>query len=494
MQAQRSLRTVTISFRMQAQRGLRTVMAGFCCLAVIGLFSCEEKQYEINQDFYRGKTLAVKNVMSHDTLRVELTAKDVITLAVPEDSTVVFDNRSFIFTVEDETIISIAEDGEVIPYRKGITKVNVLSRAAAHLTASFYIEVYKEYQAVENIWMPADVVKIIEVDEPYNFSGTIIAFPANADNKQLHFSMAENSKQYAEITDDGIITGKLSSGRNRATIQIVSDDNPDVTATIEVQVVTEVVISDVTLLKALNGLNIGEGAKVDLNLCTGVLPANVNVKNRNLTFEVRTGQEVVSVDATGMMTAIGEGTATVRAISKNNRYKDFTIVVKNGLTDLTRVLWTVKTSVSYGFAPDNATGMPEDMFDANTGTFFSVVKPNKSYNGNATPADHIPSFTVDMKSVQKFNYLFWQHRSGNSYAFLRVWGIDIEGSNDGENFTTIKNEIEIPHADNTTKNIIAIPESEYRYVKVYLTKWSDNSGGETGGNTMQTSEFGLGYK
>jgi hypothetical protein len=290
------------------------------------------------------------------------------------------------------------------------------------------------------------------------------------------------------------MTAVKASGRYKANVLIVSDDNPNITATVGVSVVTEIVISEVTVLKALDGLTIGVGATVDLNLCTGVLPSNVNVNNRKLTFEVRTGQDVVSVDANGMLKATAEGTATVRAISKNDKYKNFTINVKNGLTDLTRVLWTVKTSVDYGYAPDNATGMPEDMFDNVTTTYFSVVKPGKTYLGNTTPAGHIPYFIVDMKAAQKFNYIRWNHRTGNSSAYLRVWGIDFAGSNDGENFTDIQTGIDIPHDSNSAAINIAIPESNYRYVKVSLTKWSDNSGGEASGGTMQVAEFGLGYK
>ncbi|KAA6303760.1 MAG: hypothetical protein EZS26_000311 [Candidatus Ordinivivax streblomastigis] len=473
--------------------GIATVV---CCLIIVCLSSCEEKYYEINSDFYKGKQVVVRNPMEGDTLRIEQYNTDQIMLEEPSDSTIVFDNRGFLFTVADETVVTIAEDGTITPISKGVSKVDIVSRANAALSTRIFIEIYKEYQAVEEIRVPSIVTREpYEVDEVYDLPAKgILVFPGNADNKKLHYSMAEASLQYATITDEGLLSVVKSSGRNFVTIQIVSDDNPEAQATIKIQTVTEVLISEVTVLKALDGLTVGVGQILDLNLCTGVLPTNVNVKNRKLTFELLEGQDVLTLNDDGVIEAIGIGTAKLKATSKNGIFKEFTISVATGLTELTRVLWSVATSVSYGYVPDGSTGLPADMFDNNPATFFSVTKPGKTYNGLSTPADHIPYFIVDMKSVQKFNYIRWNHRSGNSNNYLRVWGINFAGSDDGEMFTDIQTDIEIPHDSNAAAIQIAIPESEYRYVKVTLTKWSDNSGGAIDGYTMQIGEFGLGYK
>ncbi|GHV24254.1 hypothetical protein FACS1894176_00120 [Bacteroidia bacterium] len=170
--------------------------------------------------------------------------------------------------------------------------------------------------------------------------------------------------------------------------------------------------------------------------------------------------------------------------------------------DIDRNNWTVTTSTAtnYGYVPDGSTGMPEDMFDGSGATFLSLVKPNKSYSPvPAQAADFIPSFTVDMQTSQAFNFIRWQHRSGNIYNYLRVWGVDVYGSNDGSNFTLLVSELEIPTNDRTSHiqdnepYLIDLPTTfSYRYVKVELTKWSDNSGGAASGSTMQIGEFGLG--
>ena len=114
------------------------------------------------------------------------------------------------------------------------------------------------------------------------------------------------------------------------------------------------------------------------------------------------------------------------------------------------------------------------------------------------PKGQINSFIVDMLSPISFRSMYWSHRSGNSFTYLRVWALSIEGSNDGETWAMLKSEVKLPdtygvdHVAVDKRYDIALDgQYEYRYVKVNLTNWSDNSGGATSGNTMQMSEFGL---
>ena len=95
---------------------------------------------------------------------------------------------------------------------------------------------------------------------------------------------------------------------------------------------------------------------------------------------------------------------------------------------------------------------------------------------------------------QSFNYFTWVHRASNSYDYLRVWGVSIDGSNNGKDFTEIQSNIDIPHANNTDEIKIEIPESTYRYIKVKLVKWSDIAGGSKSGSSMQIGEFNVGKK
>jgi hypothetical protein len=182
--------------------------------------------------------------------------------------------------------------------------------------------------------------------------------------------------------------------------------------------------------------------------------------------------------------------------------------------DLDRANWTVTTLTGTGYThvPDGTTGLPEHILDDNTATFLSLVKPGKSYSPiSSQPAGFMPSFTVDMQIAQTFDYIKWRHRSGNSYKYLRVYGVDIEISNDGTNFTKINTDIVwIPNVDgyagasNTADPKtykIDIPQSTSRYIRVKLIMWSDiydslhpdhPGTGPAAGSTMQIAEFGVG--
>jgi hypothetical protein len=212
-------------------------------------------------------------------------------------------------------------------------------------------------------------------------------------------------------------------------------------------------------------------------------------------------------------------------------------------TDIDRTNWTVTTQTQdaernpYGYMWDGGTkdapvtGLPEHMFDGQTGSYLSLVKPGGSYGGITPPTDFTPSFIIDMQTAQEFDYIKWNHRygsygsvSGNNYNYLRVYGVVLEGSNDGADFTKIApaapagtdpDIVWIPQAgsyiggaqaQDDAAHTIPVAKSTYRYIKVNLTVQSKNYGtdegkyqhpddpgeGSTGGNTMQIAEFGLG--
>ena len=479
--------------------------------AVLVINACKDEFYTINDSFYDGMQITLKNYLhkgvdgAPDTLRIEQDNVDQIMIEEVSNPELVFVSESFFFETErGQEIVNIDPDGMITPISRGTTRLDITFRANSTLNTSIIVEVYKEYVPVREVQVPAFVAAtLVEVDYEFDLSKNLIVLPVNADNKKLWFSIADDAyADRASITPDGIITGVLNSGRNRVTIDVVSDDNPEVTTSFRVQVVNEVLIDGVIVTPGLDGVEIGVGSTLDLNLCTSVTPVTVNPVNSKLIFELLEGTDVLALSDEGVITAIRPGTARLKATSKNNKFVEFTVVVKDDLTDLLRLLWTVETSMPHG--TDGTNGEPRLMFDNSAGTYYVVVKPGKSHNGVSTPTGHFPYFEVDMKSVQKFNYIRWNHRSGNNLEYLRVWAIELAGSHDGEIFEDIIMDedpetkepiLEIPLVyTSTARQDIVIPESEYRYIRVKLVKWSDIADGEKLGNTMQIGEFGVGYR
>jgi hypothetical protein len=468
-----------------------------CCCGVAFLWNaCKEEYYTVNDSFYDDKTIEVKNPLVDDTLRIELYNTDIISIREVSRPDIIFDPRSFVYQVEHDSILSVSDEGEIRPQGRGVTKISIIFRANVALNTSMIVEVHKDYHAVERLQVPSVVSNLlVEQDYTLDLSPYIIVYPSYADNKQLHFSLDAASQAFASISDDGVITGRAPG---QITVRVVSNDNPQATANAQLTVVSEIEITDVRLHARLNDVTLGIGEQINLNELTSVIPANVNVVNRKLQFALIDGGDAVNL-TDGLLTATGGGVAHLTVSSKNNITKTFTIRVDAAKKELTRAFWTITTSASYStglnYVADGATGKPEDMFDDNPATFLSLVKPGKTYNNSAGPASgSYNHFIVDMRTSCKFSALQWTHRSGNTYSYLRIWGVNLEGSLDGENWEIIQSSVEIPikeGADTTHYEIPLNAEHNYRYVKVILTQWSDNSGGAASGSTLQIGEFGL---
>lgn len=255
-------------------------------------------------------------------------------------------------------------------------------------------------------------------------------------------------------------------------------------------------VSEIRLPASLHNQTIGLGQVFNLTSLIEVMPANAG--NKTLNYTVEGDKDIVSIE-NGILKIEKEGTATIKVAATDGSGVTADLkIIGSGTEPFIRDGWSVETSIKYsngnGYVVDGSTGKPEDMFDGDASTFLSLVKPGKSYSGSTTPADHQLYFVVDMGIEQSFNYFTWAHRAGNSYDYLRVWGISIEGSNNGKDFTEIQSNIDIPHANNTDEIKIEIPESTYRYIKVKLVKWSDIAGGSTSGSSMQIGEFNVGKK
>ncbi len=294
------------------------------------------------------------------------------------------------------------------------------------------------------------------------------------------------------------------------------------------------------------------GRTFDLANCVTVSPADA--WEPRLSYESN-DTSVATVDANGIVTSGNTpDTATTITITYSNNFnsttltRDVNVNVKGDVivnTDIDRTGWTVYTLThnDYGFMNDGGTkdapgtGTPEHLFDGALGSFLSLIKPGGSSGGVAPPVDsEAPSFVVDMKAEKKFNAIKWGHRNGsytnpvtnitvggNTYNYLRVYGVYLFGSNDGTTFTPIAPEtpagadnmvVWIPQkatyvgSATSTEDAtyyIKVTESTYRHVKVQLKvhgrSYGTNAGqfqhpdypggGTTSGQAMQVSEFGV---
>lgn len=369
----------------------------------------------------------------------------------------------------------------------------------------------------------------------------VVILPQNAKNKTVSF--ANRHPELMTVTEAGLLQPKAFG---TDTLTVSATDGSGVSTNFVVNIIDHMVKATAINVTS-EGSNIllkTGGASFNLAACVTLAPADT--WNKAVTY-ASNDETVATVTAAGIVSPVSAGTTTITITTTDgsNISRECNVTVQDLVrreADIDRTEWTVTTQThsSYGnvgdggTAPNYVTGFPEHMFDGQLGSYLSLVKPGGSLSGITPPADSAPpSFIIDMKAQQEFEYIKWGHRSGaytnsvgsvsgNNYNYLRVYGIKFYGSNDGTAFTLIApaepagTDAEIVWIPQKVSYLgaltsvedalytIAVTPSTYQYVKVVLAVQNKNyttdkfqhptypGNAATSGNTMQVAEFGLG--
>ena len=171
------------------------------------------------------------------------------------------------------------------------------------VTFTFYVTV-KEV-AVQSVTLSKSTLDLTVGD---SFGLTASISPSNATNKAVTWSSSNSS--IASVDSSGRVTAK---GNGTATITVKSADNASISDTCTVNVTTPT--SGVTVTPETAALNVGETKQ----LSAVVAPATAS--NKNVTWSTSSGN-VATVNSSGLVTAVGNGTATITASTVSGGYTD----------------------------------------------------------------------------------------------------------------------------------------------------------------------------
>lgn len=151
--------------------------------------------------------------------------------------------------------------------------------------------------------------------------------------------------------------------------------------------------------------------------------------------------------------------------------------------------WIITTNIQ-GAADDAVYGTePLYIIDEDTRSSFVFLKPGKTSGSITAPTDYLPSFTIDMKKQNDMSFFVYRHRTySNTTDMIRAKKVSFYGkNNEGDAFTPIISNLDI--ATNVSDVKVQLPSvQKFRYVKLEINDW-DN----VNGNTVQVSDFNLGY-
>lgn len=278
---------------------------------------------QINVKVYEDSNLPTDLSVPMETVTVGVGANYNVSAAVsPEDAV---DKK--LNWLSNNEIVALAANGVIIGKTPGSAVVSVTT--VNGIKKDINVNVVSEKIQVESISLDNNRLDL-KVGETKKFSYNVN--PENASNKSIKI---DYDKNIISVNSDGEVTG-VKVGNTQ--LKITSDNGK--VATLDIVVTTDVV--KISALK-LNNTNL-ELSKGDL----GKLVAAVNPSNateRNLVWD-SSNKNIVAVDMTGNLKAIGVGKATITVSAKDNASVKATcaVTVKEKIIKVTKVALN-KTSV-----------------------------------------------------------------------------------------------------------------------------------------------------
>lgn len=204
---------------------------------------------------------------------------------------------------DNEDVAMVDENGCIHGISRGTATVTV------RLTNGRFDELeVTVLQGVTGVALNASSVSV-RLGETYQLTATVA--PENADEKGVVYTTSD--AQVATVSESGLVT---AVGGGTATITVTTNDgNFTATCTVNVEQIVTGVVLDVTYVS----LTVGESATITAS----VNPSNAG--NKAVTYS-SSDESVVIVDATGKVTAVKVGTATITVTTVDGEYTDECVV------------------------------------------------------------------------------------------------------------------------------------------------------------------------
>lgn len=220
----------------------------------------------------------------------------------PENAT----DKSIIWTTSDSSVASVSEDGLVTAIGKGTAIIKAISNDG---TIFANCRVTVNYNEVEGISLNKNSLTLYKGE-----SETLIATikPANAVNKNINFYSSDSS--IATVDSNGLVTAK---NEGTVTITVTTEEGGfKEKCTI---VVKRISATGITLNHNEISLIVGQNQA----LVATITPPNA--EDKTIIFS-SSNQSVATVNSSGLVTAIGKGTAIITATTRDGNYSVSTTV------------------------------------------------------------------------------------------------------------------------------------------------------------------------
>ena len=265
-------------------------------------------------------------------------------------------NKTVSWTSSNNAVATVNSNGLVTALTAGSAIITATTTDGTNLSASCNVTVSI---------IPVTTVSLnktsltLDIDENYQLVASV--YPSNATYKTLTWSSSNNA--VATVSSDGLITPR-SPGE--ATITATTTDGTNLTASCQV-----------TVVKRIKSISLSESSLTLIMPETTQLFANItpsDATNASL-YWTSTNTSVATVDANGLVTSVGVGSATIKATTRDgsNLTASCQVTVKRQLvtaitlneSDLVMHIGDVEQLIA-SIAPDNASNKSISWTSGNT--------------------------------------------------------------------------------------------------------------------------------
>ncbi|PID88408.1 MAG: hypothetical protein CSB06_00215 [Bacteroidia bacterium] len=263
------------------------------------------------------KTIAVTKVtLNPKTAELKVGETATLTATVePNDAT----NKNVTWSSSDDNIATVDVNGLVTAVAEGTATITVTTEDGSK-TATCEIAVTPKTIAVTKVTLNPKTAEL-KVGETATLTATVE--PSDATNKSATWS--SDNESVATVDATGLVT---AVAQGNADIVVKTEDG-GFTDTCKVTVTPKAIaVTKVTLSPATAELKVGETA----TLTATVEPSDAT--NKSVTWS-SDNESVATVDATGLVTAVAEGTATITVTTEDgSKTATCTVTVSNKSTGI----------------------------------------------------------------------------------------------------------------------------------------------------------------
>ena len=225
-------------------------------------------------------------------------------------------NKSVTWSTSNSSVATVSSSGLVTAKGEGSATITCKADDGSGKYATCSITVKNSVVYVTSISLSASSATL-EVGDTKQLTATVS--PSNATNKSVTWSTSKSS--VATVSSSGLVTAK---GEGSATITCKADDGSGKYATCSITVKNSVVyVTSISLNASSATLEVGDSKQ----LTATVSPSNAS--NKSVTWST-SKSSVATVSSSGLVTAKGEGSATItcKADDGSGKYATCSITVK----------------------------------------------------------------------------------------------------------------------------------------------------------------------